>query len=209
MSKTKDTLRLERDIRIATHQMGTFGCTEVTIGFGGKERVDYMTYDTTGIFRCYEIKVSKSDFHSDSKLSFCGHYNYFVLTRELYNKVQDEIPDGIGVYVGQSCVKRPKKQDIDSKLFTTRRTIKGKSTEVSIPWTEMLKDSLIRSLTRDSQKLFKSETLYNREVDSWRERYHTLLLNVKAVLGEDALELMQYGELDEDTIKHIKEKLHD
>jgi hypothetical protein len=28
--------------------MGVFGCFEVTIGFHGRERVDYMTLDTKG-----------------------------------------------------------------------------------------------------------------------------------------------------------------
>ena len=91
--KTKKTLKLEKQIYNATKKMGVFGCFEVTIGFFGKERVDYMTYDTKGIFRCYEIKVSKSDFHSNAKLSFVGHYNYYVLTRKLYEEVKDEIPD--------------------------------------------------------------------------------------------------------------------
>lgn len=57
--KTAETVALEKAIRRATYKMGTFGCYEVTIGYGGKERVDYMTYDTKGIFRCYEVKVSR------------------------------------------------------------------------------------------------------------------------------------------------------
>ena len=87
MAKTEETLRLERSIFKANKKMGVFGCFEVTIGFFGKERVDYMTYDTKGIFRCYEIKTSLSDFHSKAKKTFCGHYNYYVLTKELYEKV--------------------------------------------------------------------------------------------------------------------------
>lgn len=47
--KTAETVALEKAIRRATYKMGTFGCYEVTIGYGGKERVDYMTYDTKGI----------------------------------------------------------------------------------------------------------------------------------------------------------------
>ena len=43
-------------------KQGIFGCFEVTIGWNGKERVDFMTYDTKGIWRCYEIKVSKAEF---------------------------------------------------------------------------------------------------------------------------------------------------
>lgn len=151
--KSGVTDQLEKAIRRATRKMGVFGCFEVTIGFFGKERVDYMTYDTKGIFRCYEIKASKSDFHSGAAKSFVGHYNYYVLTHSLYKEVQDEIPPEIGIYVGEVCYKKARRQDIDSKTYSMRRSIGGKSTEVTIPWTDMLKESLIRSLYRDSDKL--------------------------------------------------------
>lgn len=110
----------------------------MTVGFWGKERVDYITFDTKGIWRCYEIKISRSDFHSKAKLSFVGHYNYYVLTEELYNQVKDEIPRHIGVYIGQRCVKNPKKQEL-------------KVDE------QVLKNSMIRSLYREFEKQYKSE----------------------------------------------------
>ena len=50
-------------------------------------------------WRCYELKVTKADFHSKAKLSFIGHYNYFVLPQQLYLEVQSEIPDHIGVLI--------------------------------------------------------------------------------------------------------------
>lgn len=55
--KTAETVALEKAIRLATRKTGVFGCYEVTIGFCGRERVDYMTYDTKGIFRCYDMKL--------------------------------------------------------------------------------------------------------------------------------------------------------
>lgn len=154
--KTKKTLKLEKQIYNTTKKMGVFGCFEVTIGFFGRERVDYMTYDTKGIFRCYEIKVSKSDFHSNAKLSFVGHYNYYVLTRKLYEEVKDEIPDWVGIYVGETLVKSPKKQDIGDKIYKYRRTINGRSSELTIPYIDMLKESLIRSLYREANKWYTS-----------------------------------------------------
>lgn len=206
MAKTEETIKLEHEIWRMTQKTGTFGCFEVTIGFGGRERVDYMTYDTTGIFRCYEIKVSKSDFHSQHKHSFAGHYNYFVLPWELWQQVQEEIPDWVGCIVGQECVKNPKKQDIDSKEFKTHKTINGRSTEVTMPWTEMLKDSFIRSLARDSQKLYKSGNQnfvdrMNRRVaeqertaNYYRDRFNILYSNVRTLLGRSCLRLLD-GEL--------------
>ena len=96
--KTDLTLKLEREIWLATVKQGVFGCYEVTIGQYGRERVDFMTMDTKGIFRCYEIKISKSDFHSSAAQTFCGHYNYFVMPRALYEQVKAEIPKDIGVF---------------------------------------------------------------------------------------------------------------
>ena len=113
-------------------------CFEVTIGWFGKERVDCLSYDTNGIWRCYEIKVSKADFHSKAKKTFCGHYNYYVLTNDLYNEVKDEIPNHIGVYVGGNLVKKAKKQELSVDE-------------------QVLKDSMIRSLYRESEKILKSD----------------------------------------------------
>lgn len=219
MSKTDDTIQLEKTIRHVTHKMGTFGCSEVTIGFGGKERVDYMTYDTTGIFRCYEIKVTKSDFRSKNKHSFVGHYNYFVVTKELYDQIKDEIPDWVGCYAGECCVKKPKKQDIDNKEYITHKTIKGKSTQVSMPWTEMLKDSLIRSLARDSQKLFKEGdknfidrtnrqiARYEKIIEDYAKKYDSLYLKVKSLIGNDALELLYDNAKNTAKLYEIQQKI--
>lgn len=136
--KTGITLDLEKSIRQLTAKIGVYGCFEVTIGVGGKERVDYMTYDTSGMRRCYEIKASKADFYSKAKKSFIGNYNYYVMPLSVYKSVHEDIPEGIGVYIGSNNVKRARKQSL----------------EVS---EEILKDSMIRSLYRDSNKLYLTE----------------------------------------------------
>lgn len=138
MAKTQETIDLENKILKATEKQGVFGCFEVTIGWFGKERVDYMTYDTKGIWRCYEIKVSKSDFHSKAKKTFIGHYNYFVMPSKLYEQVKGEIPNHVGVYCGGDLVKRAKKQELQVEE-------------------EILKNSMIRSLHREFQKYNKSQ----------------------------------------------------
>jgi hypothetical protein len=163
-------LQLERAIWGKTRKQGVFGCFEVTIGWFGNERVDYLTYDTKGIWRCYEIKVSKSDFYSKAHNTFIGHYNYYVMPLELYEQVKDDIPKHIGVWNwdGRWGLKRPKRQElgIDEQI---------------------LKDSLIRSLYREAEKVIKSDNpniveqlnrQYKRakkETEEYRERYWRLM----------------------------------
>ncbi|MEB5480739.1 hypothetical protein P8825_14320 [Shouchella clausii] len=93
--------------------------------------------------------MSASDFRSKAKNTFVGHYNYYVMTRELYEKVKEEIPSHIGVYVGGRSVKRAKKQEL-------------------LVDEEVLKSSLIRSLYREAEKVFKSEN--PTILDSFRRR---------------------------------------
>ena len=45
---------------------------------------------------CFEIKVTKSDFHSKHGHNFVGNLNYYVMPYQLYKEVKDEIPEGIG-----------------------------------------------------------------------------------------------------------------
>jgi len=144
IAKTELTKQLEESIISATSKQGVFQCLEVTIGFGGNERVDFMTMDTKDIFRCYEVKISKSDFHSKCKNSFVGNYNYYVMPQELYDVVKDEIPKHIGVYTGKvsqygimsiCLIKNPKKQEPQVNM-------------------NILKNSMIRSLSREVEKFY-------------------------------------------------------
>lgn len=103
--KTELTKQVEKAI-ISTSGAtgaGVYGCLEVTLGdCYGHERVDYMTMDCKDIFRCYEIKTSKSDFYSKAKKSFVGDYNYFVFDRQTYEAVKNDIDMkyyGVGIYV--------------------------------------------------------------------------------------------------------------
>lgn len=154
--KTELTKELEHNLWKYTNKQGTFGCFEVTIGWFGKERVDYITYDTKGIWRCYEVKISKSDFHSKAHNTFVGHYNYYVMPNELYQEVKNEIPNHVGVIIdGDSSIKKAKKQEL-------------KVDE------QILKNSIIRSLCRDVDKhLMESDTYlidnYNREISRLRK----------------------------------------
>lgn len=98
-----------------------------------------MTMDSKGIIKCYELKVTLQDLKSNAKKSWYGHYNYLVVSRELYNKVSnwDEyIPKHIGIIVGECLESRRKAQRC----------------EVSAETEIMLKESMIRSMFWKMQK---------------------------------------------------------
>ncbi|HAR6215834.1 TPA: hypothetical protein I1715_002413, partial [Staphylococcus pseudintermedius] len=121
--------------------LNVYGCHEVTIGIEplkkGREIVDFLTYDSKNVFRAYEIKVTKEDLKSTAKLSFVGHYNYLVLTEELYEEVKDTnlIPFNVGlVVVGKGVIKKSGR-----KTLNMSDNIK-------------LLESLMRSLNRENKK---------------------------------------------------------
>lgn len=137
--KSGMTTRIERALFFSTRKMGTFCCFEVTIGWFGSERVDMMAYDTTKTWRCWEIKVSASDFRSQSAHTFVGHLNYYAMPPDLYPKVKDEVPDGIGVWVlGEGYVRKAK-----------RRTLKVDE--------RVLFESMVRSLAREHYKMMSEQ----------------------------------------------------
>lgn len=83
-----------------------------------RERLDFLTYETSGIYRAYEIKRDKSDFYSGCAWSWIGNYNYFIMPHSLYCEVKNDIPDGIGVWIireytkNMECVKKPKYREL-------------------------------------------------------------------------------------------------
>ena len=128
-----------------------------------------MTMDSKGIIKCYELKVTLQDLKSDAKKSWYGHYNYLVVSRELYDKVPDwdeYIPKHIGIIVGECLESRRKAQ----------RCKVSAETEI------MLKESMIRSMFwkmqkyKDAQSIEKQKQLQSkirsleREKESIKER---------------------------------------
>jgi hypothetical protein len=83
---------------------------EVTFDYATSNavRVDYMRFvaknnSVSGIekgdFYCYEIKSSVEDFHSKCGHNFLGDFNYYVMPKDVYDIVKQEIPYGVGVYI--------------------------------------------------------------------------------------------------------------
>ncbi|MGN1303764.1 MAG: hypothetical protein ACI4YB_01885 [Oscillospiraceae bacterium] len=99
---------------------------EVTFDYGTEHsvRVDYMRFEPVnntvsgiekGDFYCYEIKSSVEDFHSKNGHNFIGDYNYYIMPLEVYEKIKDEIPYCVGVYVpyefGLKSIEKAKRID--------------------------------------------------------------------------------------------------
>ena len=83
---------------------------EVTFDYSSNHpiRVDYMKFNPVnntvsgiekGDFYCYEIKSSVEDFHSKNGHNFIGDFNYYVMPKEAYQAIKEEIPYNVGVYV--------------------------------------------------------------------------------------------------------------
>jgi hypothetical protein len=107
--KTKLTKNLESTLYQYCLEQGSYVVEEVSMP-DKKGIVDTLSYQqlTDGQieWRCYELKVTKADFHSKAKLSFIGNYNYFVLPQKLFEEVQDEIPTHIGVLIYRAFDKK-------------------------------------------------------------------------------------------------------
>lgn len=168
IAKTDETKELERMIWNHANEQGIFGCFEVSIGWFGDERVDFMTYDTKGEIRCYEIKVSIQDFYSGAKKSFLGDFNYYVVTGKLLEKLRDKADRDYEEYkyLGIS-------NDTKTRLFDTRLKNKGiglmalnengwletiikpKRKFVSVGNKAILIESLLRSSNREVKKFYR------------------------------------------------------
>ena len=144
MAKTELTKTIELLLfhESRADKVGIYGAFEVAFGPGyGTEYVDYMTMTSSGEITCYEIKVSKADFHSKAKLSFYGDKNYFVMPKVLYEDVKNEIPFSVGVYVYDNG---------------TLSLIKKSSKKTVPPWDRyMVAHCMVRSLSQLTTKLVK------------------------------------------------------
>lgn len=138
-----------------------------------------MTMDSKGVIKCYELKVTLQDLKSDAKKSWYGHYNYLVVSRELYNKVSDwyeYIPKHIGIIVGECLESRRKAQRC----------------EVSAETEIMLKESMIRSMFwkmqryKDAQSIEKQKQLQAkiRSLEREKENIGERALKAERVISD-------------------------
>lgn len=165
--KTKETLELESALMEDTIEWRKFGVPEVTIGWYGRKRVDFMSADTKGIIRCYEIKVTESDFHSKNGHNFVGNCNYYVMPKELWEQVKDEIPAHVGVLVGKELksVKKCKFVNLSEseKHKMALYLCRSLAREVKKTYRSENKDELAR-LERQIDKLKRANSSYRNDI---------------------------------------------
>lgn len=116
-------------------------------------RVDYMQFKPInntisgiekGDFYCYEEKSSVEDFNSRNGHNFLGDYNYYVMPREVFEKVKDKIPFGVGVYV-------PEASSLDDTYYHLTSVKKAGRKNRERPVVEMLL-MMFRSAARDRKE---------------------------------------------------------
>ena len=180
MAKTQDTLDLEKALQRRCAAKGEYGCEEVTIGFlhdgNGREIVDFLSMDSDGAFRCYEIKVSLADLRSEAKLSWYGDYNYLVVSEDLWKKSpawDNYIPPYAGILAGTG-------------LSVKRR---AKKISLSEEQRALLEDSLVRSLywrmedlRRNSDRTMLEE--YSRKLNEYHAAAEQLKVQYERTVWE-------------------------
>ncbi|USS86471.1 hypothetical protein M3M38_07330 [Fructilactobacillus cliffordii] len=163
MTKTKATRDLERRLWNYTHSGpgNAFACFEVTIGVSvynsKKQIVDFLSYKNND-FRAYEIKVTLADLNSKNALSLVGDFNYLVLTKELWDKIQKmkQKPEALwfaGVMIPKG----------DDSLQCVRKS--GHPT-VTFGKKALLMESMVRSMDRELNKVYSKRMYDELEADN-------------------------------------------
>lgn len=113
-------------------------------------RVDFMRFKPVnntvsgiekGDFYCYEVKSSVEDFHSKNGHNFLGDYNYYVMPEDVFEKVMNEIPYYIGVFV-------PDRKHYQGEWYELKSVKKAKRKDRQRPVSEMLL-MMFRSCARE------------------------------------------------------------
>lgn len=170
MAKTEMTKFIESVLWEKARLQGVYGCFEVTIGVDWSTDgiVDFITYDSYGEFRCYEIKVSKSDFKSKAKLSFVGDFNYYVIPTELLDELRKDVEKELSKYEwrkgednSRAFDERLKNQGIGLITVNPRGNIsiaiKPKRKYLKAMQRSNLLESMVRSQSRELVKFYKEK----------------------------------------------------
>jgi len=177
MAKSKETIELENLLFEYNKFNGFFCIFECTIGFGGGGRVDCISIDTRSCIRAFEIKVTKSDFHSKHGHNFVGNLNYYVMPLKLYKEVKDEIPDDIGVICPKNgqlyIVKSAKKVQLEEPLY-----------KMELYMIRSLFREYEKSIYAENKELLNSYEREKRRLMKERDTYYRLLQTLNANIRE-------------------------
>jgi hypothetical protein len=175
--KTQETIDIEKKLYSNTVRMGVYGAFEVTFG---RERVDYITVDRKGIWRAYEVKVTKADFHSKAAKSFIGNYNYYVMPEWLYEEVRAEIPTHIGVMDGVSVLKKPKKVPLSLPVETLFINIVCALNREADKYYNNQDEDIIAKYRRALDRLEKEKDKNYKNMCEWMDKYYRLKEKVES-----------------------------
>jgi len=157
MAKTQLTRDIEEAIYFYGLEQGEIIVEEVSMpdDWGVVDTLACRTKpDGTYEWRCYELKVSKSDFKSIAKISFIGHYNYYVMPKPLYDVVKDEIPNFVGVMV---YLPFDNERETDALTKGSLSIVKKASRQGLMVEEGQLMNSFLHSLFREVRKAKKLE----------------------------------------------------
>lgn len=134
------------------NDMRIYWAKEVTFDYAtqNRVRVDFMKFKPVnntvsgiekGDFFCYEVKSSVEDFHSKNGHNFFGDYNYYVMPEDVFEKVKNEIPHFVGVFI-------PDGKHYKGEWYNLKSVKKAKRKNREKPVSEMLL-MMFRSAERD------------------------------------------------------------
>lgn len=132
-----------------------YWASEVTFDYATSKavRVDFMKFKPVnntvsgiekGDFYCYEVKSSVEDFHSKNGHNFLGDYNYYVMPEDVFERVKNEIPYYVGVFI-------PDKLNYRGEWYDLKSVKKAKRKDRDRPVSEMLL-MMFRSAAREGGK---------------------------------------------------------
>lgn len=152
MSKSETTKTLEKLLEDRFNTRNDFYVFECTLGWYGREIIDCICYNCQRETICYEIKSSVSDFHSKATHTFIGNKNYYVMPRDVYEKVKSEIPKHVGVLIPIKHTWELKRKDLFEDGFDMLGIIKNASKVELKADKEVILSSMLRSMQRDKLK---------------------------------------------------------
>ncbi len=141
---------------------------EVTFDYatGDAIRVDFMKFSPfnntvsgieKGDFYCYEVKSSIEDFHSKNGHNFIGDFNYYVMPEDVFEKVKNEIPYHVGVFI-------PDGKHYGGEWYNLKSIKKAKRKDRERPIFEMLL-MMFRSATRERISDQKKKIIKCKQTD--------------------------------------------